>query len=113
MLSNEKPEIFIFVVSPWAGALFETLSIISVIKFEASDDSDDDIIGIPTYNCSPVVTGVCSIINSAAAGELLKTCISNLIEQGMKDHETIREKIKKTYKNRYFIYRQAAQSAEL
>jgi hypothetical protein len=45
--------------------------------------------------------------------ELLKTCISNLIEQGMKDHETIREKIKKTYKNRYFIYRQAAQSAEL
>jgi len=41
--------------------------------------------------------------------ELLKTCISNLIEQGMKDPETIREKIKKTYKNRYFIYRQAAQ----
>ena len=34
---------------------------------------------------------------------ILKQTISNIFEQGIKDVETIQTKLKKTYKNRYFI----------
>ncbi len=34
---------------------------------------------------------------------ILKQTISNIFEQGIKDAETIQTKLKKTYKNRYFI----------
>jgi hypothetical protein len=36
--------------------------------------------------------------------ELLKDIINGLIERNINDKELIQEKIKKTYKNRYFIY---------
>jgi hypothetical protein len=78
------------------------------IKKEMLDEMDSHIArNIRTDNYKPS-DGFLDFCNSNV--ELLKTGISNLIEQGMKDPETIREKIKKTYKNRYFIYRQAAQS---
>jgi hypothetical protein len=78
------------------------------IKKEMLDEMDSHIAGnIRTDNYKPS-DGFLDFCNSNV--ELLKTGISNLIEQGMKDPETIREKIKKTYKNRYFIYRQTAQS---
>jgi hypothetical protein len=35
--------------------------------------------------------------------ELLKTEVSIMVQIGFKDHQEIREKIKKTYKNRYFL----------
>ena len=34
---------------------------------------------------------------------LLKETISKIFEQGIKDSELIEDKIKKTYKNRYFM----------
>ena len=36
--------------------------------------------------------------------DTLKKGIAHLMEQGMKDSHEIRDKIKKTYKNRYFIF---------
>jgi hypothetical protein len=75
------------------------------IKKEMLDEMDTHIArNIRTDNYKPS-DGFSDFCNCNM--ELLKTCISNLIEQGMKDSEVIREKIKKTYKNRYFIYRQA------
>lgn len=38
--------------------------------------------------------------------KVLKETISKIFEQGVKDHELIQDKIKKTYKNRYFILTQ-------
>lgn len=35
---------------------------------------------------------------------ILKLTITNIFEQGIKDAETIQTKLKKTYKNRYFIF---------
>ena len=66
-----KPDIFKFVVSPCAGAFEETLWIISVIKFDAVDDSLDETIGIETLKLDPPATGECTITISAAAVEPL------------------------------------------
>ena len=52
-----KPDIFKFVVSPDAGAFEETPWIISVIKFDAVDDSLDETIGIETPKGEPPETG--------------------------------------------------------
>jgi hypothetical protein len=37
---------------------------------------------------------------------ILKETLANVIEQGIHDSEIIQDKIKKTYKNRYFILTQ-------
>ena len=61
-----KPDKFKLVESPCLGAFVATVCNTWVIKFDAVDDSDDDFIGIPTFNVGPPFTALCSITISAS-----------------------------------------------